>query len=120
VASSLLEQEQGVISSIINIAETCPVLTIRATAYFALGLVATTRPGAMALGEKGWACVRHGRGEPWPIAPEYQLPGEITASPANTVSPAPSRSDVTTTAAGMMYRMSGRSRRRKVGVGKLM
>jgi len=93
VASSLLEQEQGVISSIINIAETCPVLTIRATAYFALGLVATTRPGAMALGEKGWACVRHGRGEPWPIAPEYQLPGEITASPANTVSPAPSRSD---------------------------
>ena len=37
--------QEGVISSVVAIAESCPVLTVRGTAFFGLGLVATTRAG---------------------------------------------------------------------------
>lgn len=43
------------------------IFSIRATAYFSLGLVATTRPGADCLFRLGWVCTRHDRHEKWPI-----------------------------------------------------
>ena len=33
--------------------------------------MATTRPGSVALGQRGWATVRHQRGEAWPIATDW-------------------------------------------------
>jgi len=69
--ASLLLEQRGVIASLISIAENCPVLSVKGTAYYAMGLVATTRPGATALGGKGWVTLRHGRGDYWPIATDW-------------------------------------------------
>ena len=84
-AASLLEQ-RGTLASLVWLAEHCPVLSLRGTAYYSLGLVAMTRPGAVALGQRGWATVRHQRGEAWPIAQDWLEPetGSSTAqhSPA--------------------------------------
>ena len=84
-AGTLLEQ-RGALAALVNLAETCPVVSLRGTAYYALGLVATTRPGAVALGQKGWATVRHQRGEAWPIATDWLEAAEVAApglSPAH-------------------------------------
>ena len=84
-AATLLEQ-RGALAALINLAETCPVVSLRGTAYYALGLVATTRPGAVALGQKGWATVRHQRGEAWPIATDWLEAAEVAVpglSPAH-------------------------------------
>ena len=84
-AASLLEQ-RGALATLVWLAEHCPVLSLRGTAYYSLGLVAMTRPGAVALGQRGWATVRHQRGEAWPIAQDWLEPetGSSTAqhSPA--------------------------------------
>ena len=69
-AHKLLEQ-RGVISSLINIAESCPYLSISGTAYYALGLVATNTAGSEALGGRGWGSIRHSRGEQWPRATDW-------------------------------------------------
>lgn len=42
-------------------AQNSPVFSIRATAYYALGLIATTRVGADYLFKLGWVCTRHDR-----------------------------------------------------------
>ena len=75
-AATLLEQ-RGALAALVSLAETCPVVSLRGTAYYALGLVATTRPGAVALGQKGWATVRHQRGEAWPIATDWLEASEV-------------------------------------------
>ena len=75
-AATLLEQ-RGALAALVNLAETCPLVSLRGTAYYALGLVATTRPGAVALGQKGWATVRHQRGEAWPIATDWLEAAEV-------------------------------------------
>ena len=69
-ASKLLEQA-GVISSLIQLAESCPVLSIAGTAYYALGLVASSGAGSAALGSRGWVTIRHCRGDTWPIAQDW-------------------------------------------------
>ena len=69
-ASRLLDQK-GVISSLVNIAETCPYLSISGTAYYAIGLVASTPSGSEALGNRGWVTIRHCRGDLWPIATDW-------------------------------------------------
>ena len=38
--------QRGVIGSLVSLAESCPHLAIAGTAYYALGLVATTAPGS--------------------------------------------------------------------------
>ena len=84
-AATLLEQ-RGALAALVNLAETCPVVSLRGTAYYALGLVATTRPGAVALGQRGWATVRHQRGEAWPIATDWLEAAEVAVpglSPAH-------------------------------------
>ena len=60
-AATLLEQ-RGALAALINLAETCPVVSLRGTAYYALGLVATARPGAVALGQKH--CAAYSRQAP--------------------------------------------------------
>ncbi|KAJ8944879.1 hypothetical protein NQ318_020935, partial [Aromia moschata] len=60
----------GVIDNIINLATRSPVYSIRATAFFALGQLATTPLGANDLSRKGWLCTRHNRHEYWPIIKE--------------------------------------------------
>ena len=39
----LFIEREGAIKSIVNIAEKCQVISLRGTAFYALGLVATTR-----------------------------------------------------------------------------
>ncbi|KAI8509714.1 hypothetical protein Bbelb_121420 [Branchiostoma belcheri] len=63
---SLLDQEQ-IIPEIIRLAEDCPVLSVRGTCLYVLGLVAKTRQGCDILREHGWESVRHGRDDPWPV-----------------------------------------------------
>jgi len=92
--ASLLLEQRGILTTLVNIAEQCPVLSIKASAYYAMGLVATTRPGSTALGGKGWVTVRHGRGELWPIATDWLGASDnmFPASPQHLV-PSPAQSD---------------------------
>lgn len=62
--------DEGVFRSIVDLAESCPVYSIRATAVYVLGIMGTTFIGANELFLLGWACVRHGRHERWPIVEE--------------------------------------------------
>lgn len=58
---------EGVIHSLITIAQNSPVYSIRATAFYSIGLVATTAAGADLLSVLGWMSVRHHRHERWPV-----------------------------------------------------
>jgi len=92
--ASLLLEQRGVLATLVNIAEQCPVLSVKGTAYYAMGLVATTRPGSTALGGKGWVTIRHGRGEHWPIATDWLGANDtmFPASPQHLV-PSPAQSE---------------------------
>nr|XP_033338467.1 rapamycin-insensitive companion of mTOR isoform X1 [Megalopta genalis]XP_033338468.1 rapamycin-insensitive companion of mTOR isoform X1 [Megalopta genalis] len=70
----------GTIELITSIAETCLYYAIRATAMYALSLIGTTRAGADALSSFDWPCVRHRRGDHWPVVPptsKYPAPSPI-------------------------------------------
>lgn len=70
----------GTIELITSIAETCPYYTVRATAMYTLSLIGTTRAGADALLTFDWPCVRHRRGDHWPVVPPtstYPAPSPI-------------------------------------------
>ncbi|KAG7212743.1 hypothetical protein KM043_013008 [Ampulex compressa] len=70
----------GIIEMITSLAETCPYYAIRATAMYALSLIATTRAGADALIAFDWPCVRHRRGDLWPVlspATRYPVPSPV-------------------------------------------
>ncbi|KAK1119626.1 hypothetical protein K0M31_013046 [Melipona bicolor] len=70
----------GIIELLTSIAETCSYYVIRATAMYALSLIATTRAGADALSSFDWPCVRHRRGDHWPVVPptnRYPAPSPI-------------------------------------------
>ncbi|XP_003700779.2 rapamycin-insensitive companion of Tor isoform X1 [Megachile rotundata] len=73
VGSSATGVEQlnhlGILELITSIAETCPYYVVRATAMYALSLIGTTRAGADALLIFDWPCVRHRRGDHWPVVP---------------------------------------------------
>jgi len=92
--ASLLLEQRGIIATLVNIAEQCPVLSVKGTAYYAMGLVATTRPGSTALGGKGWVTIRHGRGEHWPIATDWLGASDnmFPASPQHLI-PSPAQSE---------------------------
>lgn len=45
----------------VHLAQNSLVFSIRATAYYALGLIATTRAGADHLFKLDWVCTRHDR-----------------------------------------------------------
>ncbi|XP_017771831.1 PREDICTED: rapamycin-insensitive companion of mTOR isoform X1 [Nicrophorus vespilloides] len=58
------------LAGIVNLAKNCQVYSIRATALYALGLIATTKLGADSLFKLGWVCTRHDRHDRWPIIEE--------------------------------------------------
>ncbi|XP_018577043.1 rapamycin-insensitive companion of mTOR isoform X2 [Anoplophora glabripennis] len=60
----------GVVENIINLATKSPVYSIRATAFYTLGQLATIPIAADDLSRKGWLCTRHNRHEYWPIIRE--------------------------------------------------
>lgn len=70
----------GIIEMITSMAETCPYYSVRATAMYALSLIGTTRAGADALTNFDWPCVRHRRGDNWPVVPpttRYPVPSPV-------------------------------------------
>ncbi|XP_063227632.1 rapamycin-insensitive companion of mTOR [Bacillus rossius redtenbacheri] len=66
-AGVALLAEEGVVAAVVRLAETCPVYSVRGTALYVLGLLATTRQGADELQHAGWLCVRHNRHDRWPV-----------------------------------------------------
>ncbi|KZC10250.1 Rapamycin-insensitive companion of mTOR, partial [Dufourea novaeangliae] len=70
----------GTIELITSMAQTCLYYAVRATAMYALSLIGTTRAGADALLSFDWPCVRHRRGDHWPVLPptsRYPAPSPI-------------------------------------------
>ncbi|XP_066994227.2 rapamycin-insensitive companion of mTOR [Anabrus simplex] len=73
-AGVTLLAEEGVFSAVTRVAESSPVYSLRGTAFYVLGLLATTFQGANELAKTGWLCVRHNRHERWPvIEPEVEV-----------------------------------------------
>lgn len=64
---------EGGIDALINIAENSQVLSLKATAFFALSLVATTRYGCHVLASKGWCTLKYARDDPWPVLEDWFL-----------------------------------------------
>ena len=62
-----LLDKQEVIPSLVNIAERSTVLTLRGTAFYALGLIASTQAGVQRLAELCWRSVMNHRSEEWPV-----------------------------------------------------
>ncbi|XP_046617804.1 rapamycin-insensitive companion of mTOR [Neodiprion virginianus] len=70
----------GIIGVIVSMAESCPYYSVRATAMYTLSLIAITHSGADILLTYNWPCVRHKRGEQWPIVPPrspYPMPSPL-------------------------------------------
>lgn len=70
----------GIIGVMASMAESCPHYSVRATAMYALSLIATTRSGADILLTYNWPCVRHKRGDQWPVVPPpspYPIPSPV-------------------------------------------
>ncbi|CAD6237301.1 GSCOCG00002240001-RA-CDS [Cotesia congregata] len=63
-------QNLGIIETITSIAESCSHYSVRATAFYTLSLISTTRIGADALTALHWPCVRYRRGDNWPVIPQ--------------------------------------------------
>ncbi|XP_069128220.1 rapamycin-insensitive companion of mTOR-like isoform X2 [Argopecten irradians] len=59
--------EERLFPEIIRLAEECGVFSIRGTAFYVLGLLASTREGAELLTQLGWESCWHSRGELWPV-----------------------------------------------------
>ncbi|XP_060081851.1 uncharacterized protein LOC132561136 [Ylistrum balloti] len=59
--------EERLFPEIIRLAEECGVFSIRGTAFYVLGLLASTREGAELLTQLGWESCWHSRGEMWPV-----------------------------------------------------
>lgn len=55
-------EEEGTVADVVDIAETSPVLSIRGTCFYVIGLISTTRRGAELLQDYGWqsACTTFG------------------------------------------------------------
>ncbi|KAH0550515.1 rapamycin-insensitive companion of mTOR [Cotesia glomerata] len=63
-------QNLGIIETITSIAESCSHYSVRATAFYTLSLISTSRIGADALTALHWPCVRYRRGDNWPVIPQ--------------------------------------------------
>ncbi|XP_049865894.1 rapamycin-insensitive companion of mTOR [Pectinophora gossypiella] len=62
--------EDSVPVHIVRLAKYCPVYSVRATAFYVLGLIGSTYDGANLLADLGWLCVRHTRHDQFPIIPD--------------------------------------------------
>nr|XP_027221348.1 rapamycin-insensitive companion of mTOR-like isoform X1 [Penaeus vannamei] len=61
---------EGVLTSLTQLAASCPVYSVRGTCFHALCLVATTRDGASLLRKYGWESVTRHHHEPWQYVEE--------------------------------------------------
>ncbi|CAK1553660.1 unnamed protein product [Leptosia nina] len=59
--------EDSIPVHIVRLAKFCPVYSVRATAFYILGLLGSTYDGANLLSELGWLCVRHTRHDQFPV-----------------------------------------------------
>lgn len=95
VSGLSLLSEEGVVQAIVKIAETCEVYSIRGTAVYVLGLIATTFHGANELRKAGWLTVRHDRHDRWPVIEEQIDVGDLcSSSEADSVSTSSSAVDM--------------------------
>ncbi|CAB3243727.1 unnamed protein product [Arctia plantaginis] len=62
--------EDSVLVHIVRLAKYNAVYSIRATAFYVLGLIGSTYDGANLLSDLGWLCVRHTRHDQFPVIPE--------------------------------------------------
>ncbi|XP_045512078.1 rapamycin-insensitive companion of mTOR [Pieris brassicae] len=65
LTNNLLEDSVPV--HVVQLAKYCPVYSVRATAFYVLGLIGSTYDGANLLSELGWLCVRHTRHDQFPV-----------------------------------------------------
>ena len=70
---------RGGLNALVDFAEKCNVFSLKATAFYAIGLVATTRVGCKVLATRGWYSLRHGRDERWPVLEDWF--GSSTSQP---------------------------------------
>ncbi|XP_076265709.1 rapamycin-insensitive companion of Tor isoform X2 [Rhynchophorus ferrugineus] len=63
----------GFVDNLVKLVNQSPVYAIRSTAYYGLGLVATTSAGADELSFSGWLATRHNRHDQWPVIQEELL-----------------------------------------------
>ncbi|XP_060801043.1 rapamycin-insensitive companion of mTOR [Amyelois transitella] len=66
--------EDSVLVHIVRLAKYCAVYSVRATAFYVLGLIGSTYDGANLLSELGWLCVRHTRHDQFPVIPDETYP----------------------------------------------
>ncbi|XP_061709470.1 LOW QUALITY PROTEIN: uncharacterized protein LOC133519480 [Cydia pomonella] len=59
--------EESIPVRVVGLAKHCPVYSVRATAFYVLGLIGSTYEGANLLSDLGWLCVRHTRQDQFPI-----------------------------------------------------
>ncbi|KAL0840448.1 hypothetical protein ABMA28_015699 [Loxostege sticticalis] len=72
--------EDSVPVHIVRLAKYSPVYSVRATAFYVLGLIGSTYDGANVLAELGWLCVRHTRHDQFPVIPEEFYPAVYDSS----------------------------------------
>lgn len=70
---SCFVDREGGIEALIKMAEGSAVLSLKATAFYALSLVATTRHGCQVLASKGWCTLKYGRDDSWPVLEDWFL-----------------------------------------------
>lgn len=68
-------EENELIATIVKLAADAPVLSIRGTCVYVLGLLASSEEGALAMKEFGWDAIMHIRGEKWPLTREIAVNG---------------------------------------------
>lgn len=62
--------EDSVLVHIVRLAKYNPVYSVRASAFYVLGLIGSTYDGANLLADLGWLCVRHTRHDKFPLIPD--------------------------------------------------
>ncbi|XP_074640196.1 rapamycin-insensitive companion of mTOR-like isoform X2 [Tubulanus polymorphus] len=77
----LMLQDENIVSDIIKLAEESSIFTVRGTAFYALGLIASTHQGANLLRQFGWECLHHSRSETWPVHDNSSSDSDSEAPP---------------------------------------
>ncbi|XP_035210908.1 rapamycin-insensitive companion of mTOR-like isoform X2 [Stegodyphus dumicola] len=65
--------KENIVYHIVKLAADAPVLSIRGTCYFILGLLCSTPEGASAVEEHGWEAIRRNHDEKWPLIKDEYL-----------------------------------------------
>uniref|UniRef100_A0A1B6C0I0 Rapamycin-insensitive companion of mTOR domain-containing protein n=1 Tax=Clastoptera arizonana TaxID=38151 RepID=A0A1B6C0I0_9HEMI len=69
--------EHGMTKAIVQLAQNCPVYSVRAAAFYSLSLTATNKTGADILRSVGWHTVRHNRHDRWPVVESLAFLEEV-------------------------------------------